>query len=77
MTSSIDSTFKHDYQIHLQHLRLKGLQPKIIEAYAHTIRRIGECFDHQLHNLSEAQFLILENETIVSSLMVASLLGAE
>ena len=57
MTSSINSTFKRDYQTHLQHLRLKGLQPKTIEAYARAIRRIGDYFDHQLHDLSEAQLL--------------------
>ena len=57
MTPSIDSIFKRDYQTHLQHLRLKGLQPKTIEAYARAIRRIGDYFDHQLHDLSEAQLL--------------------
>jgi len=57
MTPSIDLTFKSDYHTHLQHLRLKGLQPKTIEAYARAIRRIGGYFDHQLHDLSEAQLL--------------------
>lgn len=57
MTPSIDPTFKRDYQTHLQHLKLKGLQPKTIEAYARAIRRIGGYFDHQLHDLSEAQLL--------------------
>ena len=57
MTPSIDSTFKHDYQAHLQHLKLNGLQPKTIEAYARAIRRIGDYFDYQLHDLSEAQLL--------------------
>jgi site-specific recombinase XerD len=57
MTPSNDSTFTRDYQTHLQHLKLKGLQPKTIEAYARGIRRIGDCFDGHLHNLSEAQLL--------------------
>ena len=57
MTSSSDSNFKLNYQAHLQHLRLKGLQPKTIEAYARAIRRIGGYFDHQLQDLSEAQLL--------------------
>jgi len=57
MTPSIDSIFKSDYQTHLQHLRLKGLQPKTIEAYSRAIRRIGGYFDHQLHDLSDAQLL--------------------
>jgi site-specific recombinase XerD len=57
MTSSSDSNFKLNYQTHLQHLRLKGLQPKTIEAYARAIRRIGGYFDHQLQDLSKAQLL--------------------
>jgi integrase/recombinase XerD len=55
MTPASDLNFEQDYQTHLQHLRLKGLQPKTIEAYARAIRRIGDYFDHQLHDLSEAQ----------------------
>ena len=55
MTSVSDSNFDQDYQAHLQHLRLKGLQPKTIEAYARAIRRIGDYFGHSLHDLSEAQ----------------------
>ncbi|MCF6324558.1 MAG: site-specific integrase [Gammaproteobacteria bacterium] len=57
MTPSIDSIFKSDYQTHLQHLRLKGLQPKTIEAYSRAIRRIGGYFNHQLHDLSDPQLL--------------------
>lgn len=55
MTSSSDSNFKKDYQTHLKHLKLKGLQPKTIEAYARAIRRIGEYFDYQINALSEPQ----------------------
>jgi integrase/recombinase XerD len=51
------STFKQDYQKHLQHLKLKGLQPKTIDAYARAIRRIGEYFDFQINDLSEQQLL--------------------
>jgi len=57
MTPSFDTTFKQDYQTHLQHLGLKGLQPKTIEAYSRAIRRIGEYFEYQLHDLSEQQLL--------------------
>jgi len=66
MTPSIDSTFKHDYKTHLQHLRLKGLQPKTIEAYARAIRRIGEYFDHQLNDLSETQLLAYFSDRLTS-----------
>ena len=55
MTALSDTNFKHRYETHLKHLRLKGLQPKTIEAYARAIRRIGAYFDHRIDNLSEAQ----------------------
>lgn len=55
MTTSSESDFKHNYQTHLKHLKLKGLQPKTIDAYARTIRRIGEYFDEQIDDLSEPQ----------------------
>ena len=54
MTSS-EANFKQDYQTHLKHLKLKGLQPKTIEAYSRAMRRIGAYFNHQLNDLSEPQ----------------------
>jgi len=47
--------FDRHYQLHLQHLKLKGLQPKTIEAYSRAIRRIGERFDHRIDDLCEQQ----------------------
>lgn len=47
--------FKRNYASHIKHLRLKGLQPKTIEAYARAIRRIGKYFDHRIDDLTEAQ----------------------
>jgi hypothetical protein len=44
-----------DYQRHLQHLKLKGLQPKTIDAYARAIRRIGERFGGSINDLSPQQ----------------------
>jgi len=55
MTTSSEVTFKQDYKKHLQHLKLKGLQPKTIEAYSRAIRRIGKYFDGQINDLSEQQ----------------------
>ncbi len=55
MTTSSDSQFKQNYQTHLKHLKLKGLRPKTIAAYARAIRRIGVYFDHQIDDLSEQQ----------------------
>lgn len=55
MTSSSEANFKQKYQTHLKHLKLKGLRPKTIEAYARAIRRIGAYFDHQIDDLSRQQ----------------------
>jgi integrase/recombinase XerD len=55
MKPSTRAEFDQRYQTHLQHLKLKGLQPKTIDAYARAIRRMGEYFDHQLGDLSAAQ----------------------
>ena len=38
-------------QTHLKHLKLKGLQPKTIDAYSRAIHRIGARFDHQIDSL--------------------------
>ena len=55
MTTPNETTFKQDYQCHLQHLQLKGLRPKTIDAYARAVRRVGQYFDHQIDDLSEQQ----------------------
>ena len=55
MTTPFNRTFKHDYATLLQHLRLKGLQPKTIEAYSRAMRRIGLYFDLQVYDLSKQQ----------------------
>lgn len=55
MKTSTAADFDQRYQSHLKHLKLKGLQPKTIDAYSRAIRRMGDYFDHQIDNLSEAQ----------------------
>lgn len=55
MKPSSEATFNEHYQAHLKHLKLKGLQPKTIDAYSRAIRRIGKHFDHQIDKLSERQ----------------------
>jgi len=57
MRPATPSDFNRLYETHLKHLRLKGLQPKTIEAYARAIRRIGTFFDHRIDDLSEAQLI--------------------
>lgn len=55
MTTTRQAEFDQRYQTHLKHLKLKGLQPKTIEAYSRAIRRMGACFDWQIDDLSRAQ----------------------
>ena len=54
-TTHIAEHFDRQYQTHLKHLKLKGLQPKTIEAYSRAIRRVGDYFGQQIDDLSEAQ----------------------
>lgn len=39
MTNDFPRAFARQYDSHLKHLKLKGLQPKTIDAYAHATRR--------------------------------------
>lgn len=53
MEASVKTIFDRNYQSHLKHLKLKGLQPKTIDAYSRAIRRAGDYFDYQIDNLTE------------------------
>ena len=55
MAATARDDFDRRYQSHLKHLKLQGLQPKTIEAYSRSIRRMGEYFERDIDNLSEAQ----------------------
>jgi site-specific recombinase XerD len=55
MTTIATEHFDRQYQTHLKHLKLKGLQPKTIEAYSRAIRRVGDYFDRRIDTLSETQ----------------------
>jgi len=57
MTPPNDLQFNHYYSLHCKHLQLKGYQPKTIDAYSRTIRRVGAYFDYNLDDLSEDQLL--------------------
>ena len=57
METSTNAQFEQNYQSHLKHLKLKGLQPKTIEAYSRAIRRAGDRFDRQIDDLSEQQLM--------------------
>lgn len=55
MTNTLAEHFDRQYQTHLKHLKLKGLQPKTIDAYARAVRRLGKYFDLKIEDLSEDQ----------------------
>lgn len=55
MKASNGRDFDRSYALHLQHLKLKGLQPKTVEAYSRAIRRIGARFDGRIDQLTEQQ----------------------
>ena len=55
MKATTAEHFDRQYQTHLKHLKLKGLQPKTIDAYARAIRRLGGYFSHRIDDLTEAQ----------------------
>jgi integrase/recombinase XerD len=57
MTKPSTADFERQYQTHLKHLKLKGLQPNTIDAYSRAIRRIGEYFDHRIDALTETQLI--------------------
>ena len=58
--------FEQNYQSHLKHLKLKGLQPKTIEAYSRAIRRAGVYFEHQIDALTEQQLACYFTDLLVS-----------
>ena len=53
--TNADPAFEQRYASHLKHLKLQGLQPKTIDAYARAIRCIGEHFNWQIDKLDAGQ----------------------
>ena len=66
MTTTTAEHFDHQYQTHLKHLKLKGLQPKTIEAYSRAIRRSGDTFAHQIDDLTVAQLTDYFSDLVAS-----------
>ena len=58
--------FNKYYTKHCKHLKLKGLRPKTIEAYARAIRRVGNYFDAQIDHLTLDQLLDYFNDLLES-----------
>ncbi len=57
MKTSNPSKYNYYYEQHCKHLKLKGLQPKTIDAYCRGIRRIAKYFNGNLDNLTQDQLL--------------------
>ena len=55
MKAAHAADFKQQYASHLKRLRLQGLQPKTVEAYALAIRHMGAYFNGRIDDLTEAQ----------------------
>ena len=66
MKSADEVAFEQNYQLHLKHLKLKGLQPKTIDAYSRAIRRIGKHFDHRIDSLTEPQLTSYFSELLAT-----------
>lgn len=66
MNTASSTHFDRQYQTHLKHLKLKGLQPKTIEAYSRAIRRIGKRFEGRIDDLTEAQLTDYFTELMAS-----------
>ena len=65
-TTASKTHFDRQYQSHLKHLKLKGLQPKTIDAYSRAVRRIGVRFDYRIDSLTELQLTDYFTELITS-----------
>jgi integrase/recombinase XerD len=66
METHTAAKFKRNYKRHLQHLKLKGLQPKTIDAYARAIRQAGERFAQRIDDLSAQQLTDYFSERLLS-----------
>lgn len=66
MTTIATEHFDRQYQTHLKHLKLKGLQPKTIEAYSRAIRRVGDYFDRRIDTLTETQLTDYFSDLVAS-----------
>jgi integrase/recombinase XerD len=66
MKAAHTPNFKQQYATHLKRLRLQGLQPKTVEAYALAIRHVGAYFDERIDDLTEAQLTDYFSELMAS-----------
>jgi site-specific recombinase XerD len=55
MKHEFPQPFAQNYECLLKRLKLRGMQPKTIEAYSHGVRRAGAHFDYRIDDLSKDQ----------------------
>lgn len=55
MKPEFPQPFAQNYERLLKRLKLRGMQPKTIEAYSHGVRRAGAHFDYCIDDLSREQ----------------------
>ena len=55
MAHEFPQPFAQNYERLLKRLRLRGMQPKTIEAYSHGVRRAAAHFDYQIDDLNKDQ----------------------
>lgn len=55
MTREFPQPFETHYNTLLKRLKLRGMQPKTIEAYSHGVRRAAAHFYHQIDDLNKDQ----------------------
>ncbi len=57
MNHCAQTKFDAYYRQHCKHLKLKGIRPKTIEAYARGVRRIAAYFDLRIDDLTYDELL--------------------
>ena len=55
MTHEFPQPFARNYESLLKRMKLRGMQPKTIEAYSHGVRRAAAHFEYQIDELSKDQ----------------------
>lgn len=55
MTHDFPQPFAAHYESLLKRMKLRGMQPKTIEAYSHGVRRAGAYFDYRIDDLNKDQ----------------------
>lgn len=66
MKTASEPDFKQQYATHLKRLRLQGLRPKTVEAYALATRHVGAYFHERIDDLTEAQLTDYFSDQIAS-----------